>query len=79
MGIFKLRRNRKLYGQFCKTFEKEVKELEQLGYYPFQIRDMIQSLIKGNSGRLSGEDQESIRMKLVQQIEFARKTIDLPK
>lgn len=77
MRLFRERKSRKLYGQFCKIFSAEVKELERLGYYPFQIKDMMMGCLTGSASKLDDEDREKIRTSLIKQIEFAKKTINI--
>ncbi|QGP92649.1 hypothetical protein MGLY_20370 [Neomoorella glycerini] len=53
-------------------------ELRRLGYYEFQIKEIIAG-IAGNKkiNQLSLEDQEKIKARLVEQINFARKCMQV--
>lgn len=70
MGLFK--RSVDLH----KIFAEEVKELEELGYYSFQIREMIDEIVNLKKAKsLTSEEESRIRQTLLQHINFAKKAL----
>lgn len=53
-------------------------ELRRLGYYEFQIKEIITSIAGAKKiSQLSLEDQEKIKARLIEQINFARKCMKI--
>ncbi|MGI6285930.1 hypothetical protein SEF58_08945 [Neomoorella humiferrea] len=53
-------------------------ELRRLGYYEFQIKEIITSIAGAKKiNQLSLEDQEKIKARLVEQINFASKCMKI--
>lgn len=70
MGLFRRKVNLK------EIFAPEIKELERLGYYSFQIKDILDQTVSGKKlQHLSSEEEGRIRHTLVNHIDFAKKAL----
>lgn len=60
-----------------KVFALEIEELKQLGYYSFQIKDILNQTVNGKKiKQLSLEEEEQIRQILIKHINFAKKALN---
>ncbi len=73
MGVFRRRTN---YPKCFRYFKEEITQLKELGYHDVQIKEIFRSLanVKANQ-KLNAAEQEEIRDKLNNYIEFAKKAL----
>lgn len=70
-------RKKEAFQGYSEAFKDEIDQLLKMGYYQFQINNILNSAVgrKTNAKNLNVTDKERIRGLLKQQIEFAQKAL----
>lgn len=68
--------DKKVFGEYCDKFKEEIDQFKNLGYYHFQIKEILSSVVsKKELKKLSDSDIDSVRSTLKEHIAFAQKAL----